>query len=115
MKEAVERRKQSSQEKEAGLSPDCFQQGEELLTQTEDIVSRWKKHFDKHLNLTDLSSIEEAELEYSVEDMLISLAEVTEGVSSLLSCGSRVQNLCTGRPSRWFTFLTRGGKIQPES
>jgi len=38
-----------------------------MLTQTEHIVGWWKEHFKKLLNLTGMSSVEEAESEDSGE------------------------------------------------
>lgn len=49
-------------EGEAKLSPGSFQQGGEQLTRTEDIVRWWKEHFDKLLDPTDTTSIEEARI-----------------------------------------------------
>jgi len=34
--------------------------GRELLTQTEDIIKRWREHFEDLLNPADMSFIEEA-------------------------------------------------------
>jgi len=51
----------ATQEGKAGLGSGCAQLGGELLTQTEYIVSRWKEHFEEHLNPTSTSSEEEAE------------------------------------------------------
>jgi len=49
----------------------------ELLTQTEDIVGRWKEHFEELLNPTSTSSVEEAGSEDSGEASPIFLVEVT--------------------------------------
>ena len=68
-----------------GLAQAVFSRGGELLTQTEDIVGRWKEHFEELLNPTNTSSGEEAESEASGEAPLISLAEVTEVVKQLFS------------------------------
>ena len=62
-----------------------FSRGGELLTQTEDIVRRWKEHFEELLNPTNTSSGEEAESEASGEAPPISLAEVAEVVKQLFS------------------------------
>jgi len=56
-----------------------------LLTQTEDIVGRWKEHFEELLNPTNTSSEEEAESEDSGEVPPISLAGVAEIVTKLFS------------------------------
>lgn len=40
----------------------------ELLTQTEDIIEKWKKHFEDLLNLPAMSIFEEAESVDSGED-----------------------------------------------
>lgn len=37
--------------------PYFFQQGEEVLTRTDDTVGWWEEHFEELLNQTDLTSI----------------------------------------------------------
>jgi len=59
--------------------------GGQLLTQTEDIVWRWKEQFEELLNPSSTSSVEEAEFEDSGEASPISLVEVTEAVKKLFS------------------------------
>ncbi|KAI3376167.1 hypothetical protein L3Q82_016694 [Scortum barcoo] len=61
-----------------------YSAGGELLTSTGDIVGRWKKYFEDHLNPTDLPSSEEAEAGDSEVDSSITRAEVTEVVRKLL-------------------------------
>ncbi|XP_070689082.1 paralemmin 1a [Pempheris klunzingeri] len=62
--------------------------GGKLLTPTEDIVGRWKEHFEELVNPTNTSSVEEAESEDSGEassvSLAVSLAEVAEVVKKLL-------------------------------
>ena len=50
-----------------GLAQAVLSRGGELLTQTEDIVGRWKEHFEELLNPANTSSGEEAESEASGE------------------------------------------------
>ncbi len=52
-----------------------------------DIVQWWKEHFEELLNLTNTSSVEEAEFEDSGEASPISLAEVAEVVKNLSAAG----------------------------
>ncbi len=40
-----------------GLVQAVFSKGGELLTWIEDIVERWKEHFEELLNLTNMSSM----------------------------------------------------------
>ena len=47
------------------------------LTSTEEVVKRWKEHFEKLLNLTNTPSMMEAELEADGGSSSISLVEVT--------------------------------------
>ena len=68
-----------------GLAQAVLSRGGELLTQTEDIVGRWKEHFEELLNPANTSSGEEAESEASGEAPPISLAEVAEVVKQLFS------------------------------
>ena len=65
-----------------GLAQAVFSRGRELLTRTGDIVGRWKEEL---LNLTNTSSVEEADSEDSGEVSSICLAEVSESVEKLLS------------------------------
>ncbi len=44
---------------------DVFSRGEKMLILTKDIVMWWKEHFEELLNPTNMSSVEEAELEDS--------------------------------------------------
>ncbi len=48
------------------------------MTQTRDIVKRWKEHFEELLNLSNTSSVEEAESEDLGEASPISLAEARD-------------------------------------
>jgi len=57
--------------------------GGELLNQMQDIVGRWKEHFEELLNPTNMSTEEEAESEDSGKTPPISLAEVAEVVIAL--------------------------------
>ena len=68
-----------------GLAQAVFSRGGELLTQTEDIVGRWKEHFEELLNPANTPSGEEAESEASGEAPAIYLAEVAEIVKQLFS------------------------------
>ena len=68
-----------------GLAQAVFSRGGELLTQTEDIVGRWKEHFGELLNPAYTPSGEKAESESSGEAPPISLAEVTEVVKQFFS------------------------------
>lgn len=58
-----------------GLAQAVFSMGGELLTQTGNIVEQWIEHFEELLNLTNMSSVKEAELEDSGEASPISLVE----------------------------------------
>ena len=68
-----------------GLAQAVLSRGGELLTQTEDIVGRWKEHFEELLNPANTSSGEEAESEASGEAPPISLAEVAKVVKQLFN------------------------------
>ena len=68
-----------------GLAQAVFSRGGELLTQTEDIVGRWKEHFEELLNPANTPSGEEAESEASGQAPAIYLAEVAEIVKQLFS------------------------------
>jgi len=63
-----------------GLAQAVLSRGGKRLTQTEDIVGRWKEHFEELLTPTSTSLEEEAESEDSGEASPISLAEVAEVV-----------------------------------
>ena len=56
-----------------------------LLTSTDKMIRWWKEHFEELLNVTNPSSIVEAELEDDGGSTLISLGEVTEVVKHLHS------------------------------
>ena len=56
-----------------------------LLTSTEEVVGRWKEHFEELLNPTNMPSMLEAELEVDGVSSSISLVEVTEVVKHLCS------------------------------
>ena len=56
-----------------------------LLTSTEEVVERWKEHFEELLNPTNTPSMMEAELEVDGGSSSISLMEVTEVVKHLRS------------------------------
>uniref|UniRef100_A0A8C5A4J3 ribonuclease H n=1 Tax=Gadus morhua TaxID=8049 RepID=A0A8C5A4J3_GADMO len=58
-----------------------------LLTSTEEVVGRWKEHFEELLNPNNTPSMLEAELEVDGVSSSISLVEVTEVV----------QHLCSGK------------------
>ncbi len=73
-----------------GVAQAVFSREGELLTQTGDVVRRWKEHFDV-LNLTNTSSTEESESEDSREDSSIFLTEVAEVVKKFL--GSKAPGL----------------------
>ena len=51
-----------------------------LLTSTEEVIGRWKEHFEELLNPTNMPSIVEAELEADGRPSSITLVEVTEVV-----------------------------------
>ena len=54
-----------------------------LLTRTEDIVERWKEHFEDVLIPADMSFIEEAESEDFGKDSFITLPEVVEVIKKV--------------------------------
>ena len=56
-----------------------------LLTSTEEVVGRWKEHFEELLNPTNTPSMVEVELEADGGPSSISLVEVTEVVKQLHS------------------------------
>ena len=56
-----------------------------LLTSTEEVIGRWKEHFEELLNPTNTPSIVEAELEADGGPSSITLVEVTEVVKQLHS------------------------------
>uniref|UniRef100_A0AAQ4NW66 Endonuclease/exonuclease/phosphatase domain-containing protein n=1 Tax=Gasterosteus aculeatus aculeatus TaxID=481459 RepID=A0AAQ4NW66_GASAC len=56
-----------------------------LLTATEEVIGRWKEHFEELLNPTTTPSLVEAELEAEEGSSSISLVEVTEVVKQLRS------------------------------
>uniref|UniRef100_A0A8C5CRJ5 Reverse transcriptase domain-containing protein n=1 Tax=Gadus morhua TaxID=8049 RepID=A0A8C5CRJ5_GADMO len=56
-----------------------------LLTSTEEVVGRWKEHFEELLNPNNTPSMLEAELEVDGVSSSISLVEVTEVVKHLRS------------------------------
>ena len=56
-----------------------------LLTSTEEVIGRWKEHFEELLNPTNTPSFVEAELEADGGSSSISLVEVTEVVKQLHS------------------------------
>lgn len=62
-----------------------YSKGGTLLTSTEEVVGRWKEHFEELLNPTNTSSMLEAELEVDGGSSSISLVEVTEVVKHLRS------------------------------
>ena len=100
-----------------GLAQAVFSRGGELLTQTEDIVGRWKEHFEELLNLANTSSEEEAESEASGEAPPISLAEVAEVVKQLFKKIRYEQRRVRSRfflssPSEsFFLFILAGCKV----
>lgn len=59
--------------------------GRELLTQIEDMVQQWKKHFDSLPNLGTVSTFEKAESEKSGENQSNSVADEAEEVKKLCS------------------------------
>ncbi|XP_077940565.1 uncharacterized protein LOC144384606 [Gasterosteus aculeatus] len=56
-----------------------------LLTATEEVIGRWKEHFEELLNPTTTPSLVEAELEAEEGSSSIGLVEVTEVVKQLRS------------------------------
>uniref|UniRef100_A0AAY5K902 Reverse transcriptase domain-containing protein n=1 Tax=Esox lucius TaxID=8010 RepID=A0AAY5K902_ESOLU len=56
-----------------------------LLTSTEELIGRWKEHFEELLNPPNTPSIVDAELEADGEALSISMAEVTEVFKQLHS------------------------------
>jgi len=101
--------------------------GGELLTETEDIVGRWKEHVEELLNPTSTSSVKEAESDDSGVASPISLAEVAEVVKKLFSgkapgvveirpevlkaldiVGLSWLYLWNGRPGWWSPFSEKG-------
>ncbi|KAL1259177.1 hypothetical protein QQF64_009754 [Cirrhinus molitorella] len=67
----------------------------ELLTSTGDVIRQWKEYFEDLLNLTDMPSAEEAEMEDPGVDSSITQAEVTEVVCKLCSGkASGVAEIC---------------------
>ena len=75
----------ATQEGKQGLAQAVLSRGGELLTQTEDIVGRWKEHFEELLNPANTPFGEEAESEASGEVPPMSLADVAEVVKQLFS------------------------------
>lgn len=76
----------------------------ELLTQIEDIVEHWKKHFDELLNLINMSSVEEAESD--------DLGLATEAIKKLFSCKMPVMGEIFPKKLKaldiiWLSWLTR--------
>ena len=67
-----------------GFPQTVYSRGGELLTQTGDIVGRWKEHFEELLNPVNTSSAEGAESEDSGVSSSISVAEVAEVVKKFL-------------------------------
>ncbi len=121
-----------------GIAQAMFSREGKLLTQTGDVIGRWKEHFDV-LNLAITSSAEEFESEDFREDSSISLTEGTEVVKKFLSSkvpgmneihlemlqaldivglswltnlsvsrGSRGQYLWSGRVGWWFPSSRKG-------
>ncbi|XP_054862758.1 golgi transport 1Ba isoform X1 [Amphiprion ocellaris] len=98
-----------------GFAQAVYSRGGELLTCTEDIVGRWKEHFEELLNLENTSSVGEAEPEVLGEASSISVAEVAEVVKKLL--GGKVPGVDEIRPEMlkaldivglsWLTCLYR--------
>ncbi|KAK0143288.1 hypothetical protein N1851_018576 [Merluccius polli] len=91
--------------------------GGELLTQTGDIVRRWKEHFEGLLNPTNTCSGEEAQSEDLGEASPISLAEVSEVVRKLLSSkapGKFIPGCWKGGSDRLSNLSSRRNNVDVE-
>lgn len=85
----------ATEERRGGLAIQAvFSHGREMLIWTEDIVGWLKEHFEEVLNLSNTSFWDERELEYSTEDLPISVAEFSDVDKNILGGKAPCSDKC---------------------